>query len=165
MKLIKSPVRGIIELINKMISGVITGMNSVIKALNKIKIPKWVPGIGGKGINISTISNIPQIPAFAQGGYPETGQLFLARENGINEMIGRIGSRSAVANNDQIVEAVSSGVAGAVADVMMAFMGQGSDNAAPVLEFTLKTDSETVYRIVQKGKEKYDRRWHVAAEI
>ncbi len=165
VKLIKSPVRGIIELINKMISGVITGMNSVIKALNKIKIPKWVPGIGGKGINISTISNIPQIPAFAQGGYPETGQLFLARENGINEMIGRIGSRSAVANNDQIVEAVSSGVAGAVADVMMAFMGQSGDNAAPVLEFTLKTDSETVYRIVQKGKEKYDRRWHVAAEI
>lgn len=165
VKLIKSPVRGIIELINKMISGVITGMNSVIKALNKIKIPKWVPGIGGKGINISTISNIPQIPAFAQGGYPETGQLFLARENGINEMIGRIGSRSAVANNDQIVEAVSSGVAGAVADVMMAFMGQSGDNAAPVLEFTLKTDSETLYRIVQKGKEKHDRRWHVAAEF
>ncbi len=165
MKLIKSPVRGIIELINKMISGVITGMNSVIKALNKIKIPKWVPGIGGKGINISTISNIPQIPAFAQGGYPETGQLFLARENGINEMIGRIGSRSAVANNDQIVEAVSSGVAGAVADVMMAFMGQSGDNAAPVLEATFKMDSETLYRAVLKGKEKYDRRWHVAAEI
>lgn len=165
VKLIKSPVRGIIELINKMISGVITGMNSVIKALNKIKIPKWVPGIGGKGINISTISNIPQIPAFAQGGYPETGQLFLARENGINEMIGRIGSRSAVANNDQIVEAVSSGVAGAVADVMMAFMGQSGDNAAPVLEATFKMDSETLYRAVLKGKEKYDRRWHVAAEI
>ncbi len=165
VKLIKSPVRGIIELINKMISGVITGMNSVIKALNKIKIPKWVPGIGGKGINISTISNIPQIPAFAQGGYPETGQLFLARENGINEMIGRIGSRSAVANNDQIVEAVSSGVAGAVADVMMAFMGQSGDNAAPVLEATFKMDSETLYRVVLKGKEKYDRRWNVAAEI
>ena len=76
VKLIKSPVRGIIELINKMISGVITGMNSVIKALNKIKIPKWVPGIGGKGINISAISNIPQIPAFAQGGYPETCLLY-----------------------------------------------------------------------------------------
>ena len=165
VKLIKSPVRGIIELINKMISGVITGMNSVIKALNKIKIPKWVPGIGGKGINISAISNIPQIPAFAQGGYPETGQLFLARENGINEMIGRIGSRSAVANNDQIVEAVSSGVAGAMADVMMAFMGQSSEGAPPVLEFTFKIDSETAYRTVLKGKEKHDRRFHVVAEF
>lgn len=164
-KLVKSPVRGIIDLINKMISGVITGMNSVIKALNKIKIPKWVPGIGGKGINISTISNIPQIPTFAQGGYPETGQLFLARENGLNEMVGRIGNRSAVANNDQIVEAVSSGVAGAMADVMMAFMGQSSEGVPPVLEFTFKIDSETAYRTVLKGKEKHDRRFHVVAEI
>lgn len=164
-KTIKAPINNIIKMVNNMISGVATQMNKFIKMLNKIKIPKWVPGIGGKGINISTISNVPQIPAFAQGGYPETGQLFLARENGINEMIGRIGNRSAVANNDQIVEAVSSGVAGAVADVMMAFMGQRSDGAPPVLEFTLKTDSETLYRAVLKGKEKHDRRWHVAAEI
>lgn len=164
-KTIKAPINNIIKMVNNMISGVATQMNKFIKMLNKIKIPKWVPGIGGKGINISTISNIPQIPAFAQGGYPETGQLFLARENGINEMIGRIGSRSAVANNDQIVEAVSSGVAGAVADVMMAFMGQSGDNAAPVLEATFKMDSETLYRAVLKGKEKYDRRWHVVAEI
>lgn len=152
-------------MVNNMISGVATQMNKFIKMLNKIKIPKWVPGIGGKGINISTISNVPQIPAFAQGGYPETGQLFLARENGINEMIGRIGSRSAVANNDQIVEAVSSGVAGAVADVMMAFMGQSSEGAPPVLEFTFKIDSETAYRTVLKGKEKHDRRFHVVAEF
>lgn len=164
-KTIKAPINNIIKMVNNMISGVATQMNKFIKMLNKIKIPKWVPGIGGKGINISTISNIPQIPAFAQGGYPETGQLFLARENGINEMIGRIGNRSAVANNDQIVEAVSSGVAGAMADVMMAFMGQSSDGAAPILEFTFKTDNETLYRAVLKGKEKHDRRWHVAAEI
>ncbi len=164
-KTIKAPINNIIKMVNNMISGVATQMNKFIKMLNKIKIPKWVPGIGGKGINISTISNVPQIPAFAQGGYPETGQLFLARENGINEMIGRIGNRSAVANNDQIVEAVSSGVAGAMADVMMAFMGQSNEGAAPVLEFTLKTDSETLYRAVLKGKEKYDRRWHVAAEF
>ncbi len=164
-KTIKAPINNIIKMVNNMISGVATQMNKFIKMLNKIKIPKWVPGIGGKGINISTISNVPQIPAFAQGGYPETGQLFLARENGINEMIGRIGSRSAVANNDQIVEAVSSGVAGAVADVMMAFMGQSSEGAPPVLEFTFKIDSETAYRTVLKGKEKHDRRFHVVAEF
>lgn len=164
-KTIKAPINNIIKMVNNMIGGVATQMNKFIKMLNKIKIPSWVPGIGGKGISISTISNIPQIPTFAQGGYPETGQLFLARENGLNEMIGRIGNRSAVANNDQIVEAVSSGVAGAMADVMMAFMGQGSDSAAPILEFTLKTDNETLYRAVLKGKEKHDRRWNVAAEF
>ncbi len=50
------------------------------------------------------------VRGFASGGYPETGELFLARENGMNEMVGRIGNRSAVANNDQIVEAIRGAV-------------------------------------------------------
>lgn len=50
------------------------------------------------------------VRGFASGGYPETGELFMARENGINEMVGRIGNRSAVANNDQIVEAIRAAV-------------------------------------------------------
>lgn len=47
----------------------------------------------------------------AGGGFVDTGQIFVARENGINEMVGHIGRKTAVANNDQIVEAVASGVA------------------------------------------------------
>lgn len=121
--------------------------------------------IAGKEIIPSGYLSLGHIPTFAQGGYPETGQLFMARENGINEMIGRIGSRSAVANNDQIVEAVSIGVADAVANVMMAFMNQNNANSAPVIENIFKVDSEVMYRSVQKGKEKYDRRYHVMAEI
>lgn len=46
---------------------------------------------------------------FASGGFPEQGQLFLARESG-PELVGRIGSRTTVANNDQIVRGISSGV-------------------------------------------------------
>lgn len=46
---------------------------------------------------------------FASGGFPESGQLFLAREAGA-EMIGSIGRHTAVANNDQIVEGISDGV-------------------------------------------------------
>ena len=46
----------------------------------------------------------PNISFYAGGGFPETGELFMARENGINEMVGKIGNRSTVANNDQIVE-------------------------------------------------------------
>lgn len=41
------------------------------------------------------------VRAYAQGGYPESGELFYANENG-PEMVGRIGNRTAVANNDQI---------------------------------------------------------------
>lgn len=52
---------------------------------------------------------------YAQGGYPESGELFWARENGAGpELVGSIGNRTAVANNDQIVSAVSQGVYQAV---------------------------------------------------
>lgn len=67
--------------------------------------------VKGGSIQLFTI---PKIPTFAQGGYPETGELFVARENGINEMVGRIGNRSAVANNDQIVQAITAGVANGI---------------------------------------------------
>ena len=46
---------------------------------------------------------------YASGGYPETGQLFLAREAG-PELVGTVGGRTAVANNDQIVEGIARGV-------------------------------------------------------
>lgn len=56
---------------------------------------------------------VPKISFYAQGGMPDTGELYMARENGISEMVGRIGNRAAVANNDQIVTAVTQGVASA----------------------------------------------------
>ena len=48
--------------------------------------------------------------AYATGGFPDTGEFFMARENGIPEMVGKIGNRTAVANNTQIVEAIEQGV-------------------------------------------------------
>lgn len=46
---------------------------------------------------------------YATGGFPSTGELFIAREAGA-EMVGSIGRRTAVANNDQIVEGIAYGV-------------------------------------------------------
>lgn len=40
------------------INGVINGINAVLKTMNKIKIPNWVPGIGGKGINFKLIPKL-----------------------------------------------------------------------------------------------------------
>lgn len=62
---------------------------------------------------------------YAKGGFPAMGQMFIAREAG-PEMVGTIGSRSAVANNDQIVEAVSAGVYSAVVAAMSAANGGGT---------------------------------------
>ena len=51
--------------------------------------------------------NINRVDTKANGGFLSSGQLFLARENGINEMIGSIGNRNAVANNYQIEEGIA----------------------------------------------------------
>jgi len=40
---------------------IIDGINKFINGLNKIQIPDWVPGVGGKGLNI------PKIPKLATG--------------------------------------------------------------------------------------------------
>ena len=108
---LKDTINAIIGGVEKMANGVINGINGMIRALNRISfsIPDWVPGrLGGKsfGFNLSTISTI-SIPRLADGGFPAVGQLFIAREAGA-EMVGNIGGRTAVANNDQIVEGILS---------------------------------------------------------
>lgn len=56
-------------------NGIIDIINGLIGGLNKLKIPDWVPGVGGKGINI------PLIPKFAKGT-PRTPDTFIAGEKG-----------------------------------------------------------------------------------
>ena len=60
---------------------------------------------------------------YASGGFPPAGELFIARERG-PELVGSVNGRTAVANNDQIVEAISSGVYQAVSSAM----GSGNKN-------------------------------------
>lgn len=59
---------------------------------------------------------------YATGGFVTSGQLFYAREAG-PELVGSIGGRTAVANNDQIVDAVSDGVYRAIAPLMSGMQG------------------------------------------
>ena len=62
----------------------------------------------------------------------------MASENGLNEMVGRIGNRNAVANNDQIVEAVSIGVSQGVADavgqILSPYLSQIAQNTREVAD-------------------------------
>lgn len=71
----------------------------------------------------------PSCPAYASGGFPETGQMFYANEKG-PELVGNIGSSTAVVNNNQIVESVSQGVANAVSSVLVQSNNKNSQNAS-----------------------------------
>ena len=61
---------------------IITPINAFLKGLNRIKIPDFIPGIGGKGFNMPTISYL------ARGGFPDAGGMFWAGESGA-ELIGQ----------------------------------------------------------------------------
>lgn len=58
-----------------------------------------------------------QLNGFATGGFPQHGEMFIAREAG-PELVGRIGNRTAVANNDQIVSGIASANSGVINAVM-----------------------------------------------
>ncbi len=68
-------VGGLDGIIKAPLRAVVSAVNTVIGGLNKLKVPDWVPGLGGKGINI------PLIPGFAKGTN-RTPSTFIAGENG-----------------------------------------------------------------------------------
>lgn len=81
----------------------------------------------------------------ASGGFPDTGELFIAREAG-PELVGRINGKTAVANNDQIVSGISNGVYNAMKSVMQT---NGSTNNMN-LHATFVMDGEVVGKQVIK---------------
>ena len=87
--------------------------NGISSALKKTKLPtlKGTVTMGNDGTAKIKFN------AYAAGGFPADGEMFIAREAG-PEMVGTIGNRTAVANNDQIVESVSRGVYQAVVSAM-----------------------------------------------
>lgn len=104
---------------------------------------------------------------YASGGFPQMGEFFMARESG-PELVGRMGSRNAVANNDQITEGIKGAVFEAMLDAFQAggiFEQKSDANKDVTLELTIKADSETLYKVVRKGKEKHDGRYYVIETI
>jgi hypothetical protein len=97
----------------------------------------------------------PEIPLLATGGFPSMGQMFIARESG-PELVGRIGNKNAVVNNEQII----SGIASAVYSAMMAAQedgtGKGNSNARIVVQIGERAVGEAAVsfingQIVQTG--------------
>lgn len=95
---------------NSTLNAMERGMNNAINALNQvIRSINAVSRITGISLSYFSRISIDQIQYMAEGGFVDEGQLFIAREAGA-EMVGAMGRRTAVANNDQIVEGISAGV-------------------------------------------------------
>lgn len=108
-----------IEMVEKAVNAIIAGINQFTSFFRET--------IGSIGEIIGIEISIPEIPEirlkrFESGGYPNTGELFFARENGIPELVGSIGSRTAVASNDQIVSGIQSGVENALGNALSPYL-------------------------------------------
>ena len=112
-------------------------IRSIISALNAIpRNITTVHTIVEK--TVSSGSSGKSAKAFAAGGFPKHGQMFIAREKG-PELVGTIGQKTAVANNQQIIEGISAGVESANAEQNALLMEQNE-----LLRALLQKDNSVV---------------------
>lgn len=130
----KNIVNGLVDGMNSRMSAYNSALNRIYDSTNTNKASQVGYNFGtamADGINrgiknnlLTTIqltsssgkkaSTTYKIKAYAEGGYPDSADLFFANENGIPEMVGRIGNQTAVANNDQIATSLTNALISAL---------------------------------------------------
>lgn len=121
-----------IRIWNKIIGGmenavnfVINGLNSLIRAANKVSELIGITFSTIAPIRLSRVQEIT-IQGYAVGGIPDYGELFLARENGTPEMVGKFGNHTGVANNEQITTGIREAVVSGMLSVADIFKGNNT---------------------------------------
>lgn len=152
----KSIFNSVIGRVEAMVNRIINAINSLISGFNRVV--SWAANI--IGANWSGLSLIPTVslPRLADGGFVDEGQLFIAREAGA-EMVGGIGRRTAVANNDQITDGIAQAVFDALAETGLIEYVRSIDQSARTTakkEFTLGKPSSSAGRWVSQSMEAYD---------
>ena len=137
-----------------------TGKNAIQNFANgfasvKIKLPHisttWNShNVGGLSFSTPSFS----LNWYAKGGFPDAGEMFVAREHG-PEMVGRIGNKNAVANNNQIVDAIRAGVFEAMVNALESFGGDKNQNTE--VHVYLEGDSKKLFKVVRKEGQQYQK--------
>lgn len=124
----------------------LTNMKNMIDRM--VSVP--VVGNSFKSIqtNLNKLINQLSINGYKDGGFPVSGEMFVARENGLPEMVGRIGNRTSVANNGQIIEGIKAGVYEAV-------MSANSQNVGTRVSLDVRADEGIIVKKASKGFKEY----------
>lgn len=133
--------------------------NEVTAALNRmVSNANKLSGLTGKTwphVTGYTTKAAPMVKlkGFANGGFPDKGNLFYANEAG-PEMVGRIGNRTAVANNDQITDAIYQAVLSAITQGMA--QSQNRQQQQPIeINQKIELDGDVIYRNQQRVAAKW----------
>lgn len=155
-------VNGAISLIWNLLMGAI---NSLLSGVQNIL--SWI----GVEVNLQVNWDTPQIPkvsipkatapGYADGGFPEKGTYFRALENGFgSEMVGTMGGRTAVANNEQIERGIAQAVLEALMQTgLVGYVRSIDQNTRETAEkdFTLGNPSATAGRWIKQSTDAYDK--------
>lgn len=157
--------------VNTLADIAVTGVNAIIDALNRLchfKFDGWWSDVLGTWIIAPfdvKLLDIPRVPKmsigssgrggisqYALGGFPDAGDLFIANERGA-EFVGSMNGRTAVANNDQIVEGISFGVQNAVAQALVPYLSEIADNtgATAKKDFSVRIADRDIARANSRG--------------
>lgn len=127
---------GIARAVGDAFDKVIDGAKNVFSKAKDDAEEKEEKDSSGPGSTKGHVNSGPGVKGHATGGFPTSGSLFVANENGNPEMVGNWGGKAAVANNMQITEgitrAVQYGMRSAIAPLTSSISAMVS-NATPQL--------------------------------
>lgn len=152
----------VISKIENGVNFVVSGINSLLRGFNKVvSMAAKVAGANWNGVSLVPKVHIPRL---ASGGIFPRGEDGMAFINH-NELVGKFSNgRNVVANNQQITDGIRDAVLEGMAQALMN-SNAGGNSAPPIIENVFKCDSETLYRMTQVGKQKYNQRYIVASEF
>lgn len=109
---IKSWLGGIADFVGNVWDGIVDGAKNLFKRGKEEAEEESDSDRSGPGGSSGYVDSGPGVKGHATGGFPKSGQMFVANENGNPEMIGKWGGKAAVANNMQITQGISQAVQG-----------------------------------------------------
>lgn len=150
----KAAANGAIGFLNNVIGGVEDMVNNAIQALSKMaNLINKIPNVNIQ-FDAPHIS-FPKIPQYAVGGFPEDG-LFMANHS---ELVGQFSNgKTAVANNEQIVDGIKQGVKEAVSEMLAPYLAQIAKNTRETADKEFGITQDAVGEAAAKySREYFDR--------
>jgi hypothetical protein len=108
-------------------------VNSFISKINNLQIPEWVPGIGGKGLDI------PSIPYMEQGGVLEKGQIGFLEGRGAEAVVPLHRNKEWIS---KVAEDMDNAVGGASGSQMVSMLSTISQQLEAIKQMGLYIDGD-----------------------
>lgn len=126
--------------------------SSILRSFSNLHIPLPHLSVSFSSLKVGNTS-IP-IPSFrvnwyAKGGFPNTGELFVANEKG-PEMLGKMGNKNTVANNRQITDGIAAAVGPAVYNAVTNALSSSGSGQGGDLYLTLEIGGEKLVKKIVK---------------